>query len=147
MKVILLEDVKGQGKKGDVINVSDGYAKNFLLPRKLAKEATAQLVNEIESKKKAEEFRHAEDKKAALASKEIIEMATLVFTATGGADGKLYSAVTNKDIAEKIKAELGLDIDKKKIVINDTVKTTGEYVVSIKLFPEVQAKLRLKVQN
>ncbi|NLN55964.1 MAG: 50S ribosomal protein L9 [Clostridiales bacterium] len=147
MKVVLLEDVKGQGKKGEIVKVSDGYAKNYLIPKNLAKEATEQIIKDIESKKQAEAFKQSEEKKSALSHKEILEKTVLVFNTTGGIDGKLYSAVTGKDVAEKIKADLGLDIDKKKIVINETIKTMGEYTVTVKLFPGIQAKLSLKVQN
>ena len=147
MKVILLQDVKGQGKKGDLVNVSDGYAMNFLLPRNLAKEANAQLINDIKNKRDAEDFRKTEEKKAALESKAKLENAVLVYRTTGGTDGRLYSAVTGKDIAEKIKSDLGFDIDKKKISIGDTIKNAGEYTITIKLYPEIQVKLKLIVEG
>jgi large subunit ribosomal protein L9 len=147
MKVILLQDVKGQGKQGDIVNVSDGYAMNFLFPRNLAKEANAQLLNDIKNKKEAEDYKKAEEKKIALDNKAKLENAVLIYKTTGGADGRLYSAVTGKDIAEKIKSELGFDIDKKKISVSDTIKTVGEYIVTVKLYPEVQVKIKLIVEG
>lgn len=147
MKVILLQDVKAQGKKGDVVNVSDGYAMNFLFPKKLAKEASVSALNDIKLKNEADEFRKSEDKKAAAANKEKLEKTTLVYKTSGGSDGRLYSAVTAKDISDKIKAELGIEVDKKKISIDDVIKTVGEYTVSIKLYPEINAKIKLIVEG
>ncbi len=147
MKVILLQDVKAQGKKGDVVNVSDGYAMNFLFPKKLAKEASASALNDIKLKNEADEYRKSEDKKNALINKEKLENTTLVYKTSGGSDGRLYSAVTAKDVADKIKAELGIDIDKKKISIDDVIKTVGEYNVNIKLYPEINAKIKLVVEG
>ncbi len=147
MKVILLEDVKGKGKKGDVVNVADGYAANFLFPRNLAREASAQLINDIKTQKEAEGFRKSKEKQAALVLKETLEGAVLVYKTTGGADGRLYSAVTGKDVSEKIKEVLGLDIDKKKIAIAETIKTAGEYSITVKLYPEIQAKIKLVVES
>ncbi len=147
MKVILLQDVKGQGKKGDLVNVSDGYAMNFLFPKNLAKEANAQLINDIKIKREAEDFRKTEEKKTALEIKKKLENAVLVYKTTGGADGRLYSAVTGKDIADKIKNEIGVDIDKKKISTAETIKNTGEYTVTIKLYPEISVKLKLIVEG
>jgi len=147
MKVVLLEDVKGKGKKGQLVNVSDGYARNFLLPRKLAKLADEQTLKEIKAKKESEVYRKAEEKKNALAFAEKISGSVLVFKATGGVDGRLYGAVTAKDISEKIKKDLNLDIDKRKIIVNETIKTTGQYDVEIKLYPEISAKIKLEVVN
>ena len=146
MKVILLQDVKGQGKKGDIVNVSEGYAKNFLFLRKLAKEADAATLRQIENKKESEAFHFAEDKKKAEETKAFLADKKIVFKTTGGADGRLYGAVTSKDIADKIKADLGLDIDKRLISVNETIKTTGEYTVALKLFQGVTADLKLIVE-
>lgn len=146
MKVILLADVKGQGKKGELINTSDGYARNFLFPRKLAKPADAGSIKEIESKKESEAFHLAEEKKKALAAKEFLADKMLVFKTTGGADGRLYGAVTTKDIAEKIEKDLGMKIDKRAITIADTIKTAGVYIVKIKLFQGITADLKLSVE-
>lgn len=146
MKVILLQDVKGQGKKADIVNVSEGYAKNFLFLRKLAKEADAATLRQIENKKESEAFHFAEDKKKAEETKAFLADKKIVFKTTGGADGRLYGAVTSKDISDKIKADLGLDIDKRLISVNETIKTTGEYTVALKLFQGVTADLKLIVE-
>lgn len=146
MKVILLEDVKGQGKKGELINTSDGYARNFLFPRKLAKPADAGSIKQIENKKESEAFHLAEEKKKAQETKEFLSDKHLVFKTTGGADGRLYGAVTSKDVCEKIEKDLGLKIDKRQIVISDTIKTAGEYNVKIKLFQGITADLKLIVE-
>lgn len=146
MKVILLQDVKGQGKKGDLINASDGYARNFLLPRKLAKEADAGSIKQIEIQKESEAFHIAEEKRKADETRAFLSGKSIRFKTTGGADGRLYGAVTAKDVSEKIGSELGLDIDKRLITISDTIKTTGEYTVRIKLFQGISAELKLIVE-
>lgn len=146
MKVILLQDVKGQGKKGELINASDGYARNFLLPRKLAKEADAGSIKQIEIQKESEAFHIAEEKKKAEETKAFLSGKSIKFKTTGGADGRLYGAVTAKDISEKIASELGLDIDKRLISVSDTIKTTGEYTVKIKLSQGISAELKLIVE-
>ena len=147
MKVILLEDVKGQGKKGELINTSDGYARNFLFPRKLAKPADAGSIKEIEMKKESEAFHLAEEKKKAQETKDFLSDKQLVLKTTGGADGRLYGAVTNKDISELIQKDLGLKIDKKMITVNDTIKTAGIYTVKIKLFQGITADLKIVVES
>ena len=146
MKVILLQDVKGQDKKGDLINASDGYARNFLLPRKLAKEADAGSIKQIEIQKESEAFHIAEEKRKAEETRAFLSGKSIRFKTTGGADGRLYGAVTAKDVSEKIGSELGLDIDKRLITISDTIKTTGEYTVRIKLFQGISAELKLIVE-
>lgn len=146
MKVILLADVKGQGKKGDLINTSDGYARNFLFPRKLAKEADAGAIKEIENKRKSEAFHFAQEKQKAEETKKFLSDKKLVYKTTGGADGRLYGAVTTKDISEKIEKDLGISVDKRNIVLGDNIKTAGEYTVKIKLFQGVVADLKLFVE-
>lgn len=146
MKVILLADVKGQGKKGELINTSDGYARNFLFPRNLAKPADASSIKEIESKKESEAFHFAEEKKKALETKEYLSDKQVVLKTTGGSDGRLYGAVTNKDISELIEKNFSLKIDKKNITVSDTIKTVGEYTVKIKLFQGVVADLKVIVE-
>ncbi|MBQ3002194.1 MAG: 50S ribosomal protein L9 [Clostridia bacterium] len=145
MKVILLQDVKAQGKKGQVINVSDGYAQNFLFPRKLARVADAQVLTELKNREEANAFREAEDRKAALALKEKMDRIELVFLSTGGADGRLYGAVTSKDISEKLEAEHKISIDKKKIDVGN-IKVAGEYTVSIKIYREISASVKVIVK-
>ena len=146
MKVLLHEDVKGQGKKGQIVNVSDGYARNFLLPRKLATEATAKILSDVKTKNEAEIFRKGEEKKAAKLTAERLEDIVIKFKSTGGTDGRLYGAVTAKDIAEKLEAEFSVAVDKRKIVISEAIKSVGEYVLDIKLYPEVTAKLKVLVE-
>ncbi len=146
MKVLLLADVKGKGKKGDVINAPDGYVRNYLIPNGLAAEATSQVLNDVKNKKASEEFKKAEEKKAALANKEKLDGAVIVFKTAGGADGRLYSAVTARDIAEKIKETVGIEVDKKKVSIADNIKTAGEYTATVKLYPEISAKIKITVE-
>ncbi len=146
MKVLLLADVKGKGKKGDVINAPDGYVRNYLIPSGLAAEATSQVLNDVKNKKASEEFKKAEEKKAALANKEKLDGAVIVFKTTGGADGRLYSAVTARDIAEKIKETVGIEVDKKKVSIADNIKIAGEYTATVKLYPEISAKIKIVVE-
>lgn len=147
MKVVLLDDVKGQGKKGEVVNVSDGFARNFLYPKKLAKPADNQIISEIKAKKDSEAFKKTEEKKQAIALSEKLKDTVLVYKTTGGADGRLYGSVTAKDVSEKIEKELGLLVDKRKIIINDTIKTTGVYTVELKLYPEISTTIKLQVIN
>jgi large subunit ribosomal protein L9 len=146
MKVLLLQDVKAQGKKGEIINVSDGYAKNFLFPRNLAKEATAQVISEVKAKNDSAAYKKETERKAALELADKIKDAVIMFKTTGGEDGRLYGAVTTKDVAEKINSQLGLAIDKKKIVLSDNIKRTGEYSVKIKLYPEISVELKIIVE-
>lgn len=146
MKVLLLADVKAQGKKGEIINVSDGYAKNFLFPKNLAKEATAQVINEVKAKNDSAAYKKETERKQALELAEKINGSVITFKTTGGADGRLYGAVTNKDIADKIASQLGITVDKKKIVLADNIKRTGEYAVKLKLYPEVSAELKIIVE-
>ncbi|HBR30965.1 MAG TPA: 50S ribosomal protein L9 [Clostridiales bacterium] len=147
MKVLLLDDVKGQGKKGEIVNVSDGFARNFLFPRKLAKPADNQTINEMKAKKDSEAFKKAEEKKQAIALSERLKDTVLIYKTTGGVDGRLYGSVTAKDISEKIEKELGLSVDKRKILISDNIKTVGEYTVELKLYPEISTTIKLQVIN
>ena len=146
MKVILLEDVKGQGKKGELINTSDGYARNFLFPRKLAKLADAGSIKQIEIKKESAAFHLAEEKKRALETKDFLSDKQIVFKTTGGADGRLYGAVTTKDISERIEKDFGVKLDKRNISIKDAIKTLGVYPVKIKLPQGVTAEMKLVVE-
>ena len=143
MKVILLADVKGTGKKGQLVNASDGYANNFLLPKKLALAATNENINNLklqkraEEKKKAEELAAAKELGAKLAEKDI------KVTVKAGENGKVFGSVTNKEIAAAIEAQTGLVVDKKKIVINDPIKMVGTRHVNIKLHPEVTVEVKV----
>ncbi len=141
MKVILLADVKGQGKKNDVIEVSDGYGKNFLIPRKLAKAADAQSLNEIKTKEEARLYRIEQEKKEAKALGERLKSILVKIPASSGADGRLYGAITSKDICERLQADHGIEIDKRKLVMSDPIKAYGKYEVEVKLYPEVMGKI------
>ena len=147
MKVILLQDVKGKGKKGQMIEVSDGYARNFMLPKKMAIEATADAINTMRMNDKATQERIAKEKAEALAlSKQLREM-TLVVTAKGGGAGRLFGSVTNQEIADALKAKSGITLDKRKIVIADTIKSVGTYTVTCKLGYEITAPLTVKIEE
>ena len=147
MKVILLQDVKGKGKKGQMIEVSDGYARNFMLPKKMAIEATADAINTMRMNDKATQERIAKEKAEALAiSKKLREM-TLTVTAKGGGNGRLFGAVTNQEIANALKAKSGIELDKRKIVIADTIKSVGTYTVTCKLGYEITAPLTVKIEE
>ena len=141
MKVILLADVKGQGKKNDVIEVSDGYGKNFLIPRKLAKPADAQSLNDVKVKEAARLYRIETEKKAAREMAEQLKSILVKVPASSGADGRLYGSVTSKDVVERLKADHGIDIDKRKLVLSDPIKAYGKYEIEVKLYPEVVGKI------
>ncbi|MBQ9773767.1 MAG: 50S ribosomal protein L9 [Clostridia bacterium] len=145
MKVILLADVKGQGKKNDVIEVSDGYAKNFLIPRKLAKAADAQSLNDVKVKEEARLYRIETEKKEARALVERLKTLEVKIPASSGADGRLYGSVTAKDISERLQADHGIVIDKRKLVMNDPIKAYGKYELDVKLYPEVTGKVYVLV--
>ena len=135
MKVVLLQDVKDIGKKDTVVTVSDGYARNFLFPRKLAKEATAAVMNDVKTKESAKAHHKQEEINAANEVK-----------AKAGKEGKLFGAVTSKDVAAEIKKQLGVDIDKKKLVMDD-IKLFGSYDCAVKIYPEITAKITVKVEE
>jgi large subunit ribosomal protein L9 len=141
MKVILLADVKGQGKENDVIEVSDGYGKNFLIPRKLAKVADAQSLNDVKVKEEARLYRIATEKKEAQALAEKLKTLQVKIPASGGGDGRLYGSITSKDITDRLQADHGITIDKRKLVMNDPIKSYGKYEVEVKLYTEVTGKI------
>ena len=147
MKVILLQDVKGKGKKGQLLDISDGYARNFLLPRKLAVEATADALNTKKMNDKAAAEKAAKERAEAVeVSKKLREM-TLVVTAKGGGAGRLFGSVTNQEIADALKAKSGIALDKRKIVIADPIKNVGTYTVQCKLGYEITAPLTVKIEE
>ena len=147
MKVILLQDVKGKGKKGQMIEVSDGYARNFMLPKKMAIEATPDAINTMRMNDKATQERIAKEKAEALElSKKLREM-TLTVTAKGGGAGRLFGSVTNQEIADALKAQAGVALDKRKIVISDPIKSVGTYTVTCRLGYEITAPLTVKIQE
>lgn len=142
MRVILLSDVRGSGKKGDLVNVSDGYAKNFLIPKKLACEATSQSIKELKDAQKSMEHQKEMQKKEAEKIHEILNEQSVVISRKGGEDGKLFGAVTTKDIAEQIKNRFGLEIDKHKIILNEgSIKTFGTFKFEIKVFPGILSSM------
>lgn len=145
MKVILKQDVKGSGKKGDIIDVSDGYAKNFLLKKGLAEVASSVAVNSLKLQKEAEERRRAEEIKAIKETAAKINKAAVDVTIKCGENGKVFGSVTSKEIASKL-AEMGYDIDKKKIVLKDALKTPGDYPVEIRFMEGVSAKIVVSVK-
>ena len=129
MKVILLTDVKGKGKKGQLIEVSDGYARNYMLPRKLAQEATADAVNTMRMNDKATAERQARERAEAVAISKQLRELTLVVKAKGGGAGRLFGAVTTTEIADALKKNAGINIDKRKLVLADNIKNVGTYTV------------------
>ena len=146
MKVVLLQDVKSIGKKDQIVNVSDGYARNFLFPRKLAKEATAGAVNDVKTKESAKAHHKQEEINAANAVKAKIDGKIVALKAKAGKEGKLFGAVTSKDVAAELKKQLGVDIDKKKLVMDD-IKLFGSYDCTVKIYPEITAKITVKVEE
>ena len=145
MKVVLLADVKSQGKKGDVITVSDGYANNFLFPRKLAVMADKQVLAEMKGKEDSKRYSAELEKKAAQDIAEKLKAVTVSIKAQGGADGRTYGSVTAKDIAEALSEQYGIDIDKRKIVLDDAIKAYGSYTVTVKLHTAVSGKINFVV--
>ena len=141
MKVILLADVKGQGKKNDVIEVSDGYGKNFLIPRKLAKVADAQSLNDVKVKEAARLYRIETEKKEAQELAAKLKEILVKIPASSGTDGRLYGSITSKDIVERLQADFSISIDKRKLVLSDPIKAYGKYEVEVKLYPEVVGKI------
>ena len=146
MKVILLQDVKGKGKKGQLLEISDGYARNFLLPRKLAIEATADAINTKNMNDKATAERIAREKAEALATANKLREMTLTVKAKGGGAGRLFGAVTNAEIAAALE-KAGIKLDKRKIVLNENIKNVGTYTVTCKLGYEISAPLTVKIEE
>ena len=147
MKVILLQDVKGKGKKGQMIEVSDGYARNFMLPRKLATEATADAINTMKMNDKATQERIAREKAEALETSKKLRAMTLVVKAKGGGAGRLFGSVTTQNIADALKQNHGIALDKHKIVLNDNIRNVGSFTAKCKLGYEITADLKVKVEE
>ena len=146
MKVILLQDVKGKGKKGQLLEISDGYARNFLLPRKLAIEATTDAINTKNMNDKATAERIAKEKAEALATANKLRQMTLTVTAKGGGAGRLFGAVTNAEIAAALE-KAGIKLDKRKIVLGENLKKVGTYTVTCKPGYEISAPLTVKIEE
>ena len=147
MKVLLLADVKGQGKKNDIVEVSDGYARNFLLPRKLAVEADAKVMNEIKGRE--DSIKHKIEVETAEAKALAVKLDSILvkIPASSGADGRLYGSVTAKDIAEKLQKEHGITVDKRKIQLSDPIRAYGQYDLDVKLYTDIVGKLHVLVCN
>ena len=147
MQVVLLQDVKTLGKAGDVVKVSDGYARNMLLPKGLAKEATQGNVRSLEKQKAIAEEKHEEKKAAARKQAEKLENITVEIHSKGGDNGKLFGSITSKDIADAIEKQLGMKVDKKRIDLEGPLKQLGTYDVTIKLFQEIKGVLKVELTN
>ena len=143
MKVVLLKDIKGKGKKGDVINISDGYALNYLIPQGLAKPGTSSNLNEANQAKEAQAYHDEQTRLQAVALKETIEKTNLIIKVKCGNTGKIFGSVTNKEISEEL-AKLNITVDKKKIE-TEAIKTTGKFELKVRLHPTVLAKLNLEI--
>ena len=146
MKVILLQDVKGKGKKGQMIEVSDGYARNFMLPKKMAIEATPDAINTMRMNDKATQERIAKEKAEALATSKKLREMTVIVKAKGGGAGRLFGSVTNAEIADAL-AKQGVKLDKRKIVLNETIKNVCTYTATCKLGYEITAPLTVKIEE
>lgn len=144
MKVILKADVKGLGKKGELVNASDGYARNFLFPRNLAVEADAQNVTEMKNAEASKQFKYDTDKANAQAAADKINGKTVVLTAKAGKGGKLFGSVTAKEIAQKIKNDFAIDVDKRKITVGE-IKVFGTYNATVKMFEGIKAEVKVQV--
>lgn len=145
MKVILTADVKGQGKKGQLIEVSEGYGRNFLLPRGLAKQATADNINSMKQADAAKAHRIEVDKQAARDIAEKLQGLKVLVRAKAGQGGRLFGAVTAKEIAEELQSQHGIEIDKRKIILSDAIKAFGTYAVEAKLYPEINGTINVQV--
>lgn len=146
MKVILLEDVKSLGKKGEIVNVNDGYARNFILPKKFGLEATSKNLNDLKPQQQNDEKVAQEKLDAAKALAEEIKEKSITVKIQAGVEGKVFGSISSKEIATEAKKQLNMDIDKKKIVIPDAIKSLGTYNVNIKLHKDVTATLTVKVE-
>lgn len=147
MKVILLEDVKTLGKKGQILEINDGYARNFIIPKKLGLEATPQNLNTLKLQKANEEKIAKENLEKAKAFAAELEKLTVVVKIKGGEGGKVFGSVSSKEIAEEAKKQFGIELDKKKIVIDEPIKAFGTYELNVKLHPEVVGKLKVRVSE
>ncbi len=147
MKVVLLADVKGQGKKGQVVNVSDGYARNFLFPKNLATPADNKILNEIKGKEESKLHKIETEKKAAQETAEKLKGISVKITAQAGSDGRMYGTVTSKEIAEQLKKQHGIEIDRRKINLVDPIKAFGTYLPDVKLYPEITGQIRVVVSE
>ena len=147
MKVLLLADVKGQGKKDQIVEVSDGYARNFLFPQKKAVPADAKATSELRSKEQARQYKISEDRKAASEVAARINGVEIEIKMGHGQDGRLYGSVTAKDIAEELKRAIGVEIDKRKLMLKEAIKAYGKYDVEVKILADITAKFVVYVHE
>ncbi len=147
MKIILLQDVKALGKKGDLVEVSTGYARNYILPKKLGVEATGKNINDLKLQKAHKDKMAAEQLEAARELKEELEKKELALSIKVGDNGKAFGAISSKELAQAVKDQFGLTVDKKKIAIDEPIKTLGSHEVKVKLHPKVTAALKVKVDE
>lgn len=147
MKVILLQDVKGTGKKGELKEVSDGYARNFLLPKNLAKKATAQAMSELKNAEESKAFKIEEDKKKANSEKAKLEGKSINIKAKAGQGGRLFGSVTAKEISAELKKQFGINVDKRKISLDVDIKAFGTYNAEVKLYTGIVAKVKVVVSE
>ena len=147
MKVILTQDVRGKGKRGQMIEVSDGYARNFLLPKKLAQEANADNINTMRMNDKATQERQAKERAEALELRNRMKDMTVVVTAKGGGAGRLFGSVTNTEVSEALAKQAGVQLDKRKIILDEPIKSVGVYTVKCKLGYEINAELKIEVKE
>ena len=147
MKVILLDNIKGVGKKDEIINASDGYARNYLFPKKLSVEANAENLSKLKAKQNSQEFKRNNEREDAKALANKLNELSLKIKVKAGENGKIFGGVTAKEISENLKNQYNIDIDKKKILLKDTIKNVGTFNVEIKLFEGVIGKLKVEVNS
>ena len=145
MKVILLDNIKGVGKKDEIINASDGYARNYLFPKKLAVEATKENLGKLESKNEANKFKKQTEKNDAIEVSNKLKELVLTIKVKAGENGKIFGGVTSKEISENLKEQYKIEIDKKKIEVKETIKNIGRFTINIKLYEGVNAKLTVNI--
>ena len=145
MKVILTQDIKGVGKKDEIINANDGYARNFLLPRKLAVEANAQNMSQLQGRKDSANFKKDQEKQNALSIQEKVTKVRLKIKVKAGENGKIFGSITSKEIATELKEQQGIEIDKKKILLKDSIKETGVFNIEIKLYEGIIGKVKIDI--
>lgn len=147
MKVILLQDVKAVGKKGELANVSDGYARNYLLPRKLAKEANAQAMNEYQNAQASKEHKIQVEKETAQKQADFLQDRVVKMTAKAGQNGKIFGSITAKEVAAEMKRQFSVDVDKRKVNLVSEIKTFGTFIAEVKLYAGISASIRVEVNE
>ena len=145
MKVILTQDIKGVGKKDEIINANDGYARNFLFPRKLAVEANAQNMSQLQGRKDSANYKKEQEKESALKTQEKLSKIMLKIQVKAGENGKIFGSITSKEIATELKNQYSIDIDKKKILLKDSIKEIGIFNIEIRLYEGIIGKLKINI--